>query len=135
MDLPTLGYKLDLSVLLGRLFGFYILIMLTAMILRKDHFKQFISDFLENSAVVMLTAVFTIIFGLVLVLLHNNWVSDWRVLITIICWWTLAKGCILLFFPTPFTEKTRALLESPAPLFVTIVIDLCIAAFLLYHTL
>ncbi len=135
MDLPTLGYKLDLSVFLARLFGFYILIMITAMIVRKDHFKQFISDFLENSAVVMLTAVFTIIFGLVLVLLHNAWVPNWRVVVTIICWWTLAKGCILLFFPTPFTEKTRALLESPAPLYVTIAIDLSVAIFLIYHTL
>ena len=135
MDLPTLGYKLDLSVFLARLFGFYILIMITAMIVRKDHFKQFISDFLENSAVVMLTAVFTIIFGLVLVLLHNAWVPNWRVVVTIICWWALAKGCILLFFPTPFTEKTRALLESPAPLYVTIAIDLSVAIFLIYHTL
>ena len=135
MDLPTLGYKLVLSVFLARLFGFYILIMITAMIVRKDHFKQFISDFLENSAVVMLTAVFTIIFGLVLVLLHNAWVPNWRVVVTIICWWTLAKGCILLFFPTPFTEKTRALLESPAPLYVTIAIDLSVAIFLIYHTL
>ena len=135
MDLPTLGYKLDISVFLARLFGFYILIMVAAMLLRKDHFKQFINDFLSNNAVVTLAAIFTIIFGLTFVLLHNAWVHDWRVLVTILCWWTLLKGCILLFFPAPFTEKVRTLFESPAPMYVTILIDLALGCFLLYHTL
>lgn len=132
MDLPTLGYKLNMSVFLARLFAFYILIMVTAMITRKDHFKAFVEDFMQSDGLVTVCAAFTIIFGLVLVLLHNHWVHDWRLLVTIICWWTLLKGCILLFFPTPFSDKARTVLESNSPYYATVVINLVIAFFLLW---
>ncbi len=43
--------------------------------------------------------VVTLVIGLAMVLVHNVWVLDWRVAITILGWLTLLKGFDLLFFP------------------------------------
>ena len=132
MTLPTFSYRLDPTILFARLFGFYLLIMVIAMIVRKDHFKHFVDEFLKSDAMVTLAGVFTLIFGLVLVIMHNIWSNNWQVIVTILCWWTLIKGCILLFYPAPYSSKARALMESPAPYNATIIFSLVISLFLLY---
>lgn len=41
----------------------------------------------------------SLILGLISVLLHNIWVADWHVLVTIFGWLTLIKGILVIAWP------------------------------------
>ncbi|MEY4722857.1 MAG: hypothetical protein RLZZ324_370 [Candidatus Parcubacteria bacterium] len=53
----------------------------------------------EDKAVTVSTGYITFLLGLVTVILHNVWVWDWRVVITILGWTTLIKGGMKIGFP------------------------------------
>ncbi len=45
-----------------------------------------LKDFAIQRGVLLLNAIITPIIGILLVVSHNLWVADWRVVITIIAW-------------------------------------------------
>jgi hypothetical protein len=53
----------------------------------------------EEKAITVSTGYITFLVGLVTVILHNIWVLDWRVAITILGWSTLIKGGMKIGFP------------------------------------
>ena len=53
----------------------------------------------ENKEFVISTGYISLLMGLATVVLHNLWVADWRVVITILGWSTLIKGILKIGFP------------------------------------
>ena len=53
----------------------------------------------EDKTITVSTGYITFLLGLVTVILHNIWVADWRVAITILGWVTLLKGITKIGFP------------------------------------
>ena len=86
----------------------------------------------NQPAVLLLSAVVTLMLGLALVLQHNIWVMDWQVLVTILCWIVFLKGLFLLFFPKK-AELSMALLQNKAMMGIIWIIDLSLAIALIYY--
>jgi len=61
----------------------------------------------ENKAFVISTGYITLFMGLVTVILHNVWVADWRVTITILGWSTLIKGIMKVGFPEQIHKQAQ----------------------------
>ena len=53
------------------------------------------------------TGYVTLILGLGTVILHNIWVFDWTVIITILGWCTLIKGILKMGFPEHVHKQAR----------------------------
>ena len=53
----------------------------------------------EDLNFVVSTGYISLLLGLVTVILHNVWVWDWRLVITLIGWSTLIKGIMKMGFP------------------------------------
>lgn len=53
----------------------------------------------EDRTITVSTGYITFLLGLVTVILHNIWVADWRIAITILGWVTLLKGITKIGFP------------------------------------
>ena len=53
----------------------------------------------EDRAITVSTGYITFLLGLVTVILHNRWVTDWRVAITMLGWTTFLKGMMKIGFP------------------------------------
>jgi hypothetical protein len=53
----------------------------------------------DDKAFVISTGYITLLMGLVTVILHNLWVADWRVVITVLAWSTMIKGIGKIGFP------------------------------------
>ena len=71
----------------------------------------------EDKAFVVSTGYITLLMGLVTVILHNVWVADWRIAITILGWSTLIKGMMKIGIPDVIHKqaqrfKTQQTLES-----------------------
>jgi hypothetical protein len=89
---------MEISLFLARFLGWLLVILGLIFLLRKKVlFEMFRS--VENKGFVMLSGYLALILGLVTVILHNLWVADWRVTITILGWIALVKGIVRIGFP------------------------------------
>ena len=61
----------------------------------------------DDKAFVISTGYITLLMGLVTVILHNLWVADWRIAITILGWSTLIKGIMKIGFPEQIHRQAQ----------------------------
>jgi len=88
---------MDISIFFARLWGsFYIVFGFLSLI--TGQLGRTI-EMTEDKSFVISTGYISFLMGLVTVILHNVWVSDWRVVITILAWSTLIKGIQKIGFP------------------------------------
>lgn len=90
---------MEISLFLGRFFGMYLIIVGGAYLLRQNTLRNVINDFYDSPALVMVTAVFTLIMGLLILLSHQVWELNWRGFITLLGYLTFFKGVIHLYVP------------------------------------
>src|SRR5262245_16076264 len=90
---------MEVSIFLGRALGIYLLIVSLSMLFNYRVFFASFQQWNEQPAAITLTAFLSIMLGILMVLVHNVWVLDWRVVITILAWLTLIKGIVRLNFP------------------------------------
>jgi len=62
----------------------------------------------DDKAFVISTGYITFLMGLVTVILHNVWVWDWPLVITILGWSTLLKGIFKIGFPEMIHKQAQS---------------------------
>ena len=96
---------MEVSIFLARfLGGFYIifgLLFITAKTLGR------VIEMTDNKSFVISTGYISLLMGLATVVLHNLWVPDWRVVITILGWSTLIKGILKIGFPDFINKQAQ----------------------------
>lgn len=100
---------MEISLILAKIFGIYFLILALAMFVNPKGFRRMIKAVAENDAVLTLAGVLTLLIGIILVVVHNDWTVNWALPITIIAWLTLTKGAIRLFMPSVTHELTDSI--------------------------
>ena len=119
-----------ISIFLARVLGVYLVVVTIAAIRQRDRLQKLIKQFAGSEALIFFSGAFALLVGLVLIFLHNVWVSDWRVLITLLAWLTVAKGMMRLFFPERAIEFAKRISSQT---YVIINIVFCfIGAYLVY---
>lgn len=88
---------MDISTFFAQLWGSYFVIFGLLFIITGQLGKTI--EMTDNKAFVISTGYITLIMGLVTVILHNVWVWDWRIAITILGWSTIIKGIQKIGFP------------------------------------
>lgn len=64
-------------------------------------------NYTEEKTITVSTGYITFLLGLVTVVVHNVWVLDWPVAITILGWVTLFKGIEKIAFPERVNKKAQ----------------------------
>ena len=67
---------------------------------------------INNQSATVILGMFALLAGLAIVNTHNLWVSDWRVIITILGWLAIVRGALSLLFPNKMYGIGEALLAS-----------------------
>lgn len=98
-----------LSTFLAQVIGWYLFLTSLAMLFNQAHFKKVMTDFFGNQPLMTLAGAIGTILGLLIVITHNVWVSDWPILVTIIGWLTLLQGAFRLFFPAAAVQYAKNL--------------------------
>jgi hypothetical protein len=90
-----------MTLFLAKFLGLYFLAVGIAALLNPGRFGKMYDTFRDknNDGVVYLGGIIAIIFGALIVSVHNVWVMDWPVLITILGWWGMIKGVALIVYP------------------------------------
>ena len=89
---------MDVSIFLAKFWGWYLIIFFLVLSFNPSRIRQIFED-LKDQKFVILAAFMAIIVGLLNVLFHNSWESDWTIIITIIGWIALCEGLLLFAFP------------------------------------
>jgi len=96
---------MDITIFFARLWGSYFIIFGLLFIITRQLGKTI--EMTDDKAFVISTGYITLIMGLVTVILHNVWVADWRVAITILGWSTVIKGIQKIGFPEHIHKQAQ----------------------------
>ena len=87
------------SIFLAKLIGPLALALGLGVLFNRVQVRGVLDEFIRNPAVMFLAGMISFPSGLAVVLTHNVWVADWRVIITIMGWLTAIAGALRLVAP------------------------------------
>ena len=87
------------SVFLARLLGPLLVAVGAGILINPKPFHTMASEVVRSVTLVYLFGLFDLAAGLAIVLTHNVWAANWRVLITLIGWLMLIRGTVRILAP------------------------------------
>ncbi len=123
---------MDISKFLSKVLGLYLVIVTTAMFVNMQQFIINVTNLVNDKPLMLVTAFFTLILGLLMVVSHNIWQWNWRVLITLFAWIALLKGASILVYPQFIDSATQAFLQNTTAAYVAACIDFALGILLCY---
>lgn len=88
-----------MSLILAKVLGLYFLVIAAAFFFNANRFKNLYGRIAQDENFLFLGGLLAVLIGAVIISVHNEWVWGWPVVITILGWWSLIKGGMLLIFP------------------------------------
>ncbi len=101
------------SVFIARLIGPVMLVIGLAVLANQRAFREMADEFLRSRALLFLSGLIIMPVGLAIVLTHNIWAADGRVMITLFGWVNLIGGAARLCAPEYVMQSGRAMLKRP----------------------
>jgi hypothetical protein len=96
---------MEISIFFAKLWGSYFVIFGLLGIITRQLGKTI--EMTDDKAFVISTGYITLMMGLVTAILHNLWVADWRIVITILAWSTVIKGIMKIGFPEQIHKQAQ----------------------------
>lgn len=96
---------MEISIYLAKFWGS--LFMILGLLSVGAKFLGRVIEYTEDKTITVSTGYITFLLGLITVVLHNIWVKDWRVAITVLGWVTLIKGIEKIAFPERVNRKAQ----------------------------
>lgn len=103
---------MDNSILIARFLGPFIMLIGISLLFNIKAFRQIAEGFFKDPALVYVAGMMTFVMGLAIVLFHNIWTADWRVIITLFGWITLIKGVWLVALPGTTSGMTQLFMKN-----------------------
>lgn len=122
---------MPLSNYLAELWGILFVVIPLALLLNERYLKKLFEASADDKTLFCWGAA-SLTIGLAVILSHNIWVQDWRVVITIFGWLALLKGLMSLFVPDQI-RKTLKKLEHQQWLSFALIVMLFIGLVLTYY--
>ena len=99
------------SIFLARLIGPVMALVGVSLLSNQAGFHKMAEEFLRSPALIFFTGMILMPAGLAVVLNHNVWVADWRVIITLLGWVAVISGALRVFAPYRATEIGKKFLK------------------------
>jgi hypothetical protein len=101
------------SIYLAKLIGPVMIVIGLAVLLNQEDFRKLSGEFLNSRALLFLSGLVLLPAGIAILIVHNVWRLDWRVLITIIGWLITISSAVRLLAPRFVTERGGTMLKHP----------------------
>jgi hypothetical protein len=95
------------SIFLAKLLGPAMTLIGLAALLNMRRFRDYAREFIEHPALLFLSSIILLPAGIAMILVHNTWTTDWRVLVTILGWLLAISSTIRLLAPGFVIEQSR----------------------------
>ncbi|MDD5496415.1 MAG: hypothetical protein PHP46_04875 [Candidatus Omnitrophica bacterium] len=123
---------MEAAVFIARIFGVFYLVVAAGMALNRKFYQKVMEDYPHNPALILFSGIFALVTGVVIVLVHNVWVANWTVVITIIGWMAILKGTWLVIFPSTVSKFMKIYKKNSNLLLVHSAIAFILGLFLTY---
>jgi len=120
------------SIFIAKLLGPLFIVAGIALLSKMEMFREILRDFIGSPALVYIAGFFGLLGGLALVLTHNIWMRDWRVIVTLIGWATIVRALVTVFQPQWIVAAGRELLKHSRFFFAAAAMNLIIGLVLSY---
>ena len=120
------------SIFLAKLIGPMFFFIGVSLLLNHEAFRLMADQLLRNFALIYISGVITLVAGLAIVNLHNLWVGDWRVAITIVGWLAVIGGIVRIVVPQHAAAVAAAELTQPGLLVIPGIVAGLFGAWLSY---
>jgi len=121
---------MDISIFLAQALGIYLLIVSISMFLNPAQYKIMINEIANMPSMLFLSGIMALIIGILIVITHNVWVADWRVIITLLGWLSLLKGIIRVMFPMFALRAMKKFMHNMSNYYVVAFIALLLGGYL-----
>jgi len=98
------------SAFLAQLIGPLLLVMGAGMAANADSYRAMAREFLGSRALIYIAGLLAFVPGLAIVLVHNVWAFDWRLIITLLGWLAVIGGIFRLVAPAQVQVVGSAML-------------------------
>lgn len=123
---------METTLFLAKFWGWLLVIISLGFLFRKKTLREEIFRSIEEKNFSLFFAFFFLILSLPTLILHNLWVKDWRVLITILGWLFLIKGFLRFIFPEIFQRLFQILRKRILLTQLILIIFFILGAWLLW---
>jgi uncharacterized protein YjeT (DUF2065 family) len=103
--------SMQTSIFLARLIGPVMTLMGISVIVNELAFRKLAQEFLRSPALIFLSGIILMPAGLAVVLNHNVWVLDWRIIVTLLGWIAVISGAFRVFAPDRATKIGKKFLN------------------------
>jgi len=100
------------SLFLAKLIGPILVISGIGMLINRKTLEVFAEEILRSQVLVFLFGAIDLGLGLAIVLTHNLWVADWRLIITLIGWLMIIRGSARMLLPAQVKEFGTKLVKN-----------------------
>jgi hypothetical protein len=97
--MPAKGQDMPISRYLAKLIGPLFLAIGLGLLVNAPAYRMMAEQFLASYALIYLSGLLALPVGIAIVLAHNVWAPDWRVIITILGWLAIVGGTMRIAFP------------------------------------
>jgi len=112
--------NMNLSIFLAQLFGVYLIVAGIMYVARHHFIRSVINDYFDSPSVVFIGGMLSLIFGLMIILGHNIWEPNWKVIITLFGYLMFFKGIMHWFFPQQAARWAEKMAHGTAYLYASI---------------
>lgn len=126
---------MELTLFFAQFWGWLLVIVGTIFLFRKNALLEELFSLVKDSGFTLISGYLALTLGLATVLLHNVWVADWRVVITIFGWMSVLKGVVRMGFPDIAQKSVSVFKDRPLVIRVLLVICILLGAWLIWMSL
>ena len=123
---------MNTSIFLAKLIGPFALALGLGVLVNRANMRTVLDEFIRNRALMFIAGVITLPAGLAIILTHNVWVADWRVLITIVGWLAAITGAFRIIVPQDAIKFGRHIYDQPNGVYFGAAIWIAIGAILTF---
>ena len=121
------------SIFLAKLIGPVMLAAAIGLLLNREAYRAMSRDFLDSPPLIYVSGVLVMTAGIAIVLYHNVWALDWRVIITLFGWMGAIGGAVRIICFSWVKRVGEAMLDKSWAMTIGGVVWLILAAVLCYY--
>ena len=123
---------MEITIFLARFWGWLLLILSLILLVRKKKVVDIQFQLVKDKSFLLFSGEVALMIGLVTVIIHNVWVADWRVVITIFGWISLIKGVMRMGFPEMIQQIIPIFKDKPGLIRSLLVVTLLLGSWLVW---
>jgi uncharacterized membrane protein len=121
------------SIFLAKLIGPLALAVGIGLVANAAVYRKLAEEFLRSHALIYLSGLLAMTGGVAVVLAHNVWTADWRIVITLLGWLAAIGGAERIVTPQLSQQLGRWMMARPATLIIAAAVWPAIGALLCFY--